>query len=79
MTGYYSSAPSGSALPNDYRGDTEMGLCDAESNFQEVSPMVQTVPQIEFAIIGGKQITGDFEGGDIATDGGRLPSQCARR
>jgi len=49
-----------------------MGLYTAESRFQEVSPMVLTVPQIEFGILGGKQLTGDFEGGDIASDGGAI-------
>ena len=34
--------------------------------------MVHTVPQIEFGILGGKQITADFEGGDIASDGGAI-------
>jgi hypothetical protein len=49
-----------------------MGLCDAESSFREVSPMVHTVPQFELGILGGKQVIGDFEGGDIASDGGAI-------
>lgn len=49
-----------------------MGLCDAESSFQEVSPKAQTVPQLELGIFGGKQVIGDFEGGDIASDGGAI-------
>ena len=49
-----------------------MGLCIAESSFREVSPMVHTVPQFELGILRGKQVIGDFEGGDIASDGGAI-------
>jgi len=34
--------------------------------------MVHTVRQFGLGILGGKQVTGDFEGGDIASDGGVL-------
>ncbi len=32
--------------------------------------MVQTVSQLEFGILHGKQVVGGFDGGDISSDGG---------
>ena len=32
--------------------------------------MVQSVPQIEFGILARRQVVGDFDGGDISSDGG---------
>ncbi len=34
--------------------------------------MVQTVPQLAFGILHGKQVVGGFDGGDISSDGGVL-------
>ena len=34
--------------------------------------MIQTVPQLEFGILRGKQVLGGFDGGDISSDGGVL-------
>ena len=34
--------------------------------------MVQTVPQLAFGILRGKQVIGSFNGGDISSDGGVL-------
>ncbi len=37
--------------------------------------MVQTVSQLEFGILRGKQVVGGFDGGDISSDGGVLLNQ----
>jgi len=34
--------------------------------------MVHSVPQLGLGILGGKQVIGDFEGGDISSDGGAM-------
>ncbi len=37
--------------------------------------MVHSVPQLGLGILGGKQVVGGFDGGDISSDGGvMLPS-----
>jgi hypothetical protein len=41
--------------------------------------MVQTVPQLEFGILRGKQVVGGFDGGDISSDGGVLLLAAAER
>src|SRR5690554_5346249 len=39
-------------------------------SFPEVSPMVQTVRQLELGNLCGREVIGSFDGGDISSDGG---------